>query len=93
MPPVSRSGSRDRVKYRLSLHCNIDAMVFSKHNKAYVSDFGQFLSDLKEKNPTLEQKQYAGRAIWWDKAPIDLDARRREKESRIKQDGYVYQFK
>jgi hypothetical protein len=46
---------------------------------------------MKEKDPTLEAKQREGRARLWDKAPIDLDERRRAQESRVKQHGYVYQ--
>lgn len=59
----------------------------------YESDFTKFLKELKQKDPELEQKQRAGRAIFWDKAPIDLDARKRADESRIKQQPYVYQNK
>ena len=68
-------------------------MKLSKQQTEYVSDFTKFLNDLKQKNATLEEKQRAGRAIWWDKSPIDLDARRRTEESRIKQQAYVYQPK
>lgn len=68
-------------------------MKLSQKQTEYVSDFTKFLNELKQKNPTLEEKQRAGRAIWWDKAPIDLDARRRAEESRIKQQAYVYQAK
>ncbi|WP_194721150.1 DUF3460 family protein [Noviherbaspirillum malthae] len=59
----------------------------------YESDFTKFLKELKQKDPELEQKQRAGRAIFWDKAPIDLDARKRADESRVKQQPYVYQTK
>lgn len=68
-------------------------MKFSKQDTRYVSDFTKFLNEMKEKNPKIEEGQRAGRSIWWDKAPIDLDARRREQESRIKQQAYVYQSK
>lgn len=68
-------------------------MIFSKHNKAYESDITKFVKDLKQKDPELEQKQRIGRAIWWDRPPIDLDARRRAEESRVKQQAYVYQTK
>jgi hypothetical protein len=68
-------------------------MAFSKHNSHYESDITSFLKDLKQKDPTLEQKQRAGRALLWDKAPIDLDTQRRTAESRIGQQAYVYQNK
>lgn len=68
-------------------------MAFSKHNKLYVSDYTRFLTEMKQKDPSLDEKQRNGRLIHWDKAPIDLDARRRAEESRIKQQAYVYQTK
>jgi hypothetical protein len=68
-------------------------MKFTKQYQRYESDFTKFLKELKQKDPELEQKQRAGRAIFWDKAPIDLDSRKRADESRIKQQPYVYQSK
>lgn len=68
-------------------------MSFSKHNKLYVSDYTKFLTEMKQKNPALDEKQRLGRLIHWDKAPLDLDTRRRVEESRIKQQAYVYQTK
>jgi len=68
-------------------------MKFSKQQTRYVSDFTKFLDELKQKDPTLEEKQRAGRALLWDKAPIDLDSRKRAEESRVKQQPYVYQTK
>lgn len=61
--------------------------------QGYQSEITKFINELKQKNPDLEQKQRAGRAIHWDKGPIDLDARRRAEESRVKQQAYVYQSK
>lgn len=68
-------------------------MKFSKHNSYYESEITQFLKDLKQKDPALEEKQRAGRAIFWDKAPINLDERKRAEESRVRQQPYVYQSK
>ena len=68
-------------------------MKFSKQDTRYVSDFTKFLTDLKQKDPTLEAKQRDGRALLWDKTPIDLDARKRAEESRVKQQAYAYQTK
>jgi hypothetical protein len=68
-------------------------MSFSKHNEFYESEITKFIKDLKQKNPALEQKQREGRALLWDKEPIDLDTQRRTAESRIKQQAYVYQSK
>ncbi|HCY64356.1 MAG TPA: DUF3460 domain-containing protein [Oxalobacteraceae bacterium] len=68
-------------------------MAFSKHNTQYESEVTRFINELKQKNPQLEEQQRTGRALLWDKAPLDLDARRRAEESRVKQQAYVYQSK
>lgn len=64
--------------------------MFSKKT-AYVSEITQFIDELKQKNPKLEESQRAGRALLWDKEPIDLDKSAREKASRVAQQPYVYQ--
>ncbi len=66
-------------------------MNLFKKKSGYVSAFTEFLTDLKAKNPRLEESQRAGRARLWDKEPIDLDSMRRAQESRVKQGAYVYQ--
>lgn len=66
-------------------------MSLFKKQRAYVSDFTRFLTELKQNNPQLEADQQAGRARLWDKDRIDLDEMRRTKESRVKQNAYVYQ--
>jgi hypothetical protein len=68
-------------------------MKFSKQYQQYESEITKFIKDLKEKNPEIELGQRAGRALLWDKAPIDLDATKRAKESGLKQQPYVYQNK
>ncbi|MEN3363141.1 MAG: hypothetical protein V7606_415 [Burkholderiales bacterium] len=68
-------------------------MKFSKQYQQYESEITKFIKDLKQKNPEIELEQRAGRALLWDKAPIDLDATKRTKESGIKQQPYVYQNK
>jgi hypothetical protein len=69
------------------------AMLFWKKYTKYESDFGKFLNEMKEKKPEIEIHQQEGRAIWWDKAPIDLDERDRMQQSRVNQQAYVYQSK
>ena len=54
----------------------------------YVSEATRFLQQLKEKRPSLEAEQQRGRAIWWDKAPIDLARRAEENASRVMQNPY-----
>ncbi|MBC3805843.1 DUF3460 family protein [Undibacterium seohonense] len=68
-------------------------MKFSKQFSLYQSEATQFLTSLKEANPQLEQSQRDGRALLWDKAPVDLDTQRRSAEARISQQPYVYQNK
>lgn len=66
-------------------------MLFSKQFTLYESEATKFIAELKQKNPNLEEQQRAGRALLWDKAPLDLDKTAREKDSRVKQQAYVYQ--
>jgi hypothetical protein len=68
-------------------------MSFNKQFKLYESEATKFIAELKEKNPNLEAEQLAGRALLWDKTPINLDNSEREKSSRVKQQPYVYQNK
>lgn len=65
-------------------------MKFSKQQKGYVSEITRFIADLKQQNPAMEDNQRAGRALLWDREPIDLDATRRTRESRVMQQAYVY---
>ena len=67
-------------------------MKFIKQT-AYQSEITKFFNEMKQKDPGIEQRQREGRSLLWDKAPIDLDATRRAKESRVKQQPYVYQTK
>jgi hypothetical protein len=62
-------------------------------NSRYQSDITNFLTDLKKKNPKIEEEQRQGRARLWDKPEIDLDEFERNKASRVKQQAYVYQTK
>ncbi|MBY0574073.1 MAG: DUF3460 family protein [Undibacterium sp.] len=68
-------------------------MKFSKQFSLYQSEATQFINGLKLSNPQLEQSQRDGRALLWDKAPIDLDTQKRHDESRLDQQAYVYQNK
>ena len=66
-------------------------MNLFKKKSGYVSEFTEFLTDLKSRNPGMEAQQREGRARLWDKEPINLDNMRRTQESRVKQQAYVYQ--
>lgn len=65
-------------------------MSFTKHFQLYESEATKFIAELKKNNPNLEEAQRAGRALLWDKTPINLDNSEREKSSRVKQQPYVY---
>ncbi|WP_322030522.1 DUF3460 family protein [Paraburkholderia sp. J76] len=56
----------------------------------YQSDITQFINQLKQQKPQLEEQQRKGRALLWDKQPVDLDERERQQASRVKQTSYVY---
>ena len=66
-------------------------MAWFIKKSGYVSEFTQFLGEMKQKNPAIEEGQLAGRARLWDQQPIDLDNMRRSQESRVAQSAYVYQ--
>ncbi|MES2538483.1 MAG: DUF3460 family protein [Pseudomonadota bacterium] len=68
-------------------------MKLTKQFQRYESEITQFITELRQKNPNLEAEQKAGRALLWDKAPMDNDSRDRATESRVKQQAYVYQNK
>lgn len=56
----------------------------------YQSDITQFLNQLKQQKPQLEEQQRKGRALLWDKQPLDLDERERQQASRVKPTSYAY---
>ena len=60
--------------------------------QSYESEFTKFMSEFKQQRPQLEAEQRKSRAIWWDHTQ-DLETQKREEESRVKQQAYVYQNK
>jgi len=63
-------------------------MLFSKQKPRYLSEFTLFLDDLKTANPQIDQKQQAGRALLWDKAPRSLDEQQRTLESTLTRESH-----
>ena len=61
-------------------------------NRNYESEITLFMRDLLAKKPQIVEEQKKGRAMWWDKM-ADPDALRRDSESEVKQQAYVYQNK
>ncbi|XZG71848.1 DUF3460 family protein [Chitinibacteraceae bacterium HSL-7] len=64
--------------------------MFGK-DTTYVSEYTQFMRDFLNKNPEVAEGQTEGRSLLWDKAPIDLDERRRNLDARVAQKPYPYQ--
>ncbi|RCS56487.1 DUF3460 family protein [Parvibium lacunae] len=64
-----------------------------RFNRHYESDITLFLKQLKTEKPTVEMGQQQGRALLWDKAPIDLAEREAQQAARVPQQPYVYQTK
>ncbi len=60
--------------------------------KPYKSDVTQFIDQLKQQKPTLEEEQRRGRALLWDR-PIDREAQAAWAQARVPQQPYVYQTK
>jgi hypothetical protein len=60
--------------------------------KQYESEFTQFMRGMKQQKPQIEAEQRKSRAIWWDHKQ-DLDELERARQSRVKQQPYVYQNK
>jgi hypothetical protein len=60
--------------------------------KPYKSDVTQFIEQLKQAKPTLEDEQKRGRALLWDR-PIDREAQADWRAARVPQQPYVYQTK
>ncbi|WP_295960828.1 DUF3460 family protein [Rhodoferax sp.] len=56
----------------------------------YTSETTQFIEQLKEKKPTLEAEQLAGRALLWEQK-VDRSAQEEYREGRVAQNPYVYQ--
>jgi hypothetical protein len=68
-------------------------MKLTKQFQQYESDLTKFIKELKQQKPELEQQQRDGRALLWDKEPVDLDTQARTNSSRVEQQAYVYQNK
>lgn len=56
----------------------------------YESEATQFLKALRAERPHLEAEQLRGRAIWWDKRPLDPVERQQTDAARVPQRPYPY---
>lgn len=57
----------------------------------YESAHTRFIRELLQTKPQIADEQQKGRALWWDKRPSDLAARKEMDEGRVPQPAYVYQ--
>ena len=60
--------------------------------KPYESDLTRMIRDLLRDKPHIVQEQKKGRALWWDRK-LDLEDQKRNWESSVQQQAYVYQNK
>ena len=58
----------------------------------YTSEITNFIEEMKQKKPTLEAEQRAGRALLWDRQ-IDRNAEAEYRAANVPQQPYVYQTK
>lgn len=56
----------------------------------YESEHTRFMRDWLAQHPEELEVQKAGRALWWDKAPLTPEAQQRLQESKVPQKPYVY---
>jgi hypothetical protein len=57
----------------------------------YESEFTLFLKQLKQSDPMLDEQQRTGRALLWDKSPINPDEQQRTGASQAKRQSYAYE--
>ena len=59
----------------------------------YESEITKFIRELKAARPHLEEDQRIGRAIWWDKAPLNVTEKAEQDLARVPQQPYPYATK
>ncbi|ABE30395.1 Conserved hypothetical protein [Paraburkholderia xenovorans LB400] len=61
-----------------------------KMERFYLSEFDQFLNQLKLGHPDIPEQQEKGRALQWDKLPAAPDGRPWFVAEPFTREGYVY---
>ncbi len=56
----------------------------------YESEYTRFMREWLQAHPAEAQVQQSGRALWWDKGPVDADWRRRLAEAEVPRKPYYY---
>ena len=59
----------------------------------YESEITKFIRELKTARPQLEEEQRKGRAIWWDKKPLDMKEVSEQDAGCVPQQPYPYATK
>jgi len=60
--------------------------------KYYESDITKMMRELLLEKPHIVEEQRKGRALWWDHKQ-EQDTLKRDRDSKVKQQPYVYQTK
>jgi len=56
----------------------------------YESEHTKFIREWMAKHPDEAKEQVAGRALWWDKRPLNLDELRRTEAASVPTKAYYY---
>jgi len=64
-------------------------MASEKINRAYVSDFTDFIDHYVAEHPEVLKEQHDGRLLYWDKK-VDLAALAKAEQDRVPDDGYGF---
>ena len=65
-------------------------MDFLQRNAKYQSGLDKLFTELKHQNPSFAEDQRKGMALLWDKKLLNVEERRRDNRTRLKQPAYVY---
>lgn len=80
-------------KKRLKLHLERIKPIRQFGPIMYESEITKFIRELKAARPHLEEAQRKGRAIWWDKKPLDVTERSEQDAAKVPQQAYPYATK
>jgi hypothetical protein len=56
----------------------------------YESEHTRFMREWMEQHPEEIAVQKAGRALWWDKRPVESEQQQRLRESSVPRKSYYY---
>ncbi|HEY6896473.1 MAG TPA: DUF3460 family protein [Rhodocyclaceae bacterium] len=56
----------------------------------YESEHTKFIREWLAKHPEELKEQTAGRALWWDKGPVDLEKTKQEAAAEVPTKAYYY---